>query len=193
MVTWPEVQKGIFSGESRGDYNALFGYQNQENGLFSDVKITDMTIDEALAFADPKGDYAQYVALQNKGEIATPMGAYQIVGRTLRDAKNALKLDGGAKLTKNVQDKIGKWLFETQGTDAWVGYKGPKVKGKNTMVAPNNNSMNVYSMFRDQLQPQAPSGIMGYLQNPEVRRAFGNISRTSVGKRIAGLADKEIV
>ena len=151
-----------------------------------------MTIDEALAFADPKGDYAQYVALQNKGEVATPMGAYQIVGKTLRDAKNALKLDGGLKLTKNVQDKIGKWLFETQGTDAWVGYKGPRVKGKNTMVLPNNNSMNVYSMFRDQLQPQAPSGIMGYLQNPEVRRAFGNISRSSMGKRIAGLADKEI-
>lgn len=192
MATWQEVQSGIFSGESNGDYNALFGYQNKENGLFSDIKITDMTIDEALKFADPKGEYASYVSLNNKGTVSTPMGAYQIVGRTLRDAKEELNLDGGLKLTKNVQDKIGKWLFETQGTDAWVGYKGPKVKGKNKMVAPNNNPMNVYSMFQDQMQPQRPEGIMGFLQDPRTRRALGTLSRTQVGARLAGLADKEM-
>lgn len=192
MVTWAEVQQGIFDGESKGDYNALFNYQNKEDGLFSDVKITDMTIDEALAFADPKGDYANYVSLQNDGTIATPMGAYQIVGKTLRGAKEALNLDGGLKLTKNVQDRIGKWLFDTQGTDAWVGYKGPKVKGKNTMVQPNNQPMNVFTMFQDQMQPQTSQGLMGYLQDPRTRRVLGNLSRTSVGQRLAGVAEKEI-
>lgn len=192
MITWSEVQQGIFDGESKGDYDALFNYQNKEDGLFSDVKITDMTIDEALAFADPKGDYANYVSLQNNGTVATPMGAYQIVGKTLRDAKEALNLDGGLKLTKNVQDRIGKWLFDTQGTDAWVGYKGPKVKGKNTMVQPNNQPMNVFTMFRDQTQPQTSQGLMGYLQDPRTRRVLGNLSRTSVGQRLAGVAEKEI-
>ena len=54
MIAWEDVQQGIFDGESGGDYNALFGYQNRQNGIFSNVRITDMTVDEALAFADPK-------------------------------------------------------------------------------------------------------------------------------------------
>tara|TARA_E500000081_G_scaffold67167_1_gene69160 strand:+ start:2577 stop:4055 length:1479 start_codon:yes stop_codon:yes gene_type:complete len=192
MITWQDVQKGIFSGESRGDYNALFGYTNRPEELFSDIKLTDMTLDEALEFSDPDGAYGTYVGLQNKGTVSTPMGAYQIVGATLRDAKEALGLSGDTKFSQATQDKIAKWILKTQGTDAWVGYKGPKVKGQNKMVAPNNNSMNVYSMFKDQMQPQAPQGIMGYLQDPRTRRALGTLSRTQVGARLAGLADKEI-
>ena len=127
MITWQDVQKGIFSGESGGDYDALFGYQNRPEGLFSDIKLTDMTIDEALSFANPRGEYASYVSYNNDGEISTPMGAYQIVGKTLRDAKEALNLSGDTKFTKETQDKIAKWILKTQGTDAWVGYKGTRV------------------------------------------------------------------
>jgi len=192
MITWPEVQQGIFDGESKGDYNALFGFSNRPKGLFSDVKLTDMTLDEALEFSDPDGAYGTYVGLNNEGTVSTPMGAYQIVGATLRDAKEALGLSGDTKFSQSTQDKIAKWILKTQGTDAWVGYKGPRVKGQNKMVAPNNNSMNVYSMFQNQMQPQAPQGIMGYLQDPRTRRVLGNLSRTSVGQRLAGVAEKEI-
>ncbi len=47
-----------------------------------------MTVDQAIDFSAPSGKYAGWV----RGEIgktATPMGAYQIVGKTLRDAKRA--------------------------------------------------------------------------------------------------------
>ncbi len=192
MIRWQDVQQGIFAGESGGDYNALFGFSNRPKGLFSDVKLTDMTLDEALEFSDPEGSYANFVALQNDGEVSTPMGAYQIVGRTLRDAKEDLGLDGDTKFTKETQDKIAKWILKTQGTDAWVGYKGPKVKGQNEM---QQQPMNVFSMFKNQIsnrqRPQV-GGIMGYLQNPEVIRTLGTMSRTGIGQRLAGLADKRI-
>ena len=195
MLTWQDVQQGIFAGESGGDYNALFGFQNKPDGLFSDIKVTDMTLDQVLKFADPRGEYASYVSYNNDGEISTPMGAYQIVGSTLRDAKEALGLSGDTKFTKETQDKIAKWILKTQGTDAWVGYKGPKVKGQNEMQQPRNQPMNVFSMFKNQIsnrqRPQA-GGIMGFLQNPETIRTFGTMSGTDFGARLAGLADKRI-
>jgi|TARA_Y100000033_G_scaffold14975_2_gene13899 ferritin len=186
MITWEDVQQGIFDGESGGDYNALFGYQNRQNGIFSNVRITDMTVDEALAFADPKGEYARYVASKNNGQIATPMGAYQIVGRTLRDAKEKLNLSGDEKLTKSLQDRIGKWLYKTQGTKAWVGYKGPKE------TAEGAKNMNPLQMQQMQQMQQRQGGLMGFLRDPRTRVALGDMSRTSIGRRIADTARKEI-
>jgi hypothetical protein len=186
MIAWEDVQQGIFDGESGGDYNALFGYQNRQNGIFSNVKITDMTVDQALAFADPKGDYARYVASKNNGQIATPMGAYQIVGKTLRDAKEKLNLSGDEKLTKSLQDKIGKWIYKTQGTKAWVGYKGPKETAKGA------KNMNPLQMQQMQQMQQRQGGLMGFLRDPRTRVALGDMSRTSIGRRIADTARQQI-
>ena len=183
MITWETVQQGIFDGESGGDYNALFNYQNRQDGIFSNVRITDMTVDEALAFADPKGEYARYVASKNNGQIATPMGAYQIVGRTLRDAKEKLNLSGDEKLTKSLQDRIGKWIYKTQGTKAWAGYKGPKE------TAEGAKKMNPLQMQRMQGQQ---GGLMGFLRDPRTRQALTNFSRTQFGRRLNEQAGQEI-
>ena len=64
-----------------------------------------MTVDEALEFANPSGPYAQYVKGQ-VGRVATPMGAYQVVGSTLAEAKKGLELTGGEMMTEDLQDKI---------------------------------------------------------------------------------------
>ena len=45
------IKKDIFRGESGGDYDALFNYQNRPGGDFENIKITDMTVDEALHFS----------------------------------------------------------------------------------------------------------------------------------------------
>ena len=119
---WSRIQQGIFKGESGGDYGALFGYQNRPNGRFSGVDLTKMTVDQALDFANPSGPYGQYVKGQ-VGRVATPMGAYQIVGTTLRAAKEGLGLQGDEVLTPAMQDKLGQWIYKTQGTGAWEGYK----------------------------------------------------------------------
>ena len=120
-----EVKNGIFAGESGGDYDALFGFQNRPGGKFQNVKLTDMTIDEALNFAAPSGEYGQTVKGQI-GRVATPMGAYQIVGTTLKAAKDGLGLTGNEVMTPELQDALGGWILANQGTGAWEGYKGPR-------------------------------------------------------------------
>ena len=122
MAEWSQIQQGIFSGESGGDYSALFGYQNRPGGKFADIDLTKMTIDEALEFANPSGNYGQFVKGQ-VGRVATPMGAYQVVGSTLRDAKKGLGFSGQETMSPEIQDEIGKWIYKTQGTGAWEGYK----------------------------------------------------------------------
>jgi len=122
---WEKIQNGIFAGESGGDYNALLGFQNRPGGRYEDVKLTDMTVNQALDFANPSGDYGQWAKGQ-VGRVATPMGAYQVVGTTLAAAKKGLGLTGDEVMTPELQDEIGKWIYANQGTDAWAGYDGPR-------------------------------------------------------------------
>lgn len=123
---WVRIRNGIFAGESGGDYNALYGFSNRPGGPFSDVRITEMTVDEAIAFSNTRGRYARWVADRNGGVIATPMGAYQVVGSTLARAKQGLGLTGREIMTPELQDRIGVWIYHDQGTRAWVGYRGPQ-------------------------------------------------------------------
>jgi hypothetical protein len=122
---WERIRNGIFAGESGGDYNAVFGYANRPGGKFADRPLTSMTVDDALTFAAPSGEYGQWVKGQI-GRVATPMGAYQVVGTTLRAAKEGLGLRGDEVMTPILQDKIGQWIYAQQGTGAWEGYKGPR-------------------------------------------------------------------
>lgn len=126
---WAEIRQGIFGGESGGDYDALFGFSNREGGRFADVRLTDMTINEALEFASPSGEYGQWVSGQ-VGRVATPMGAYQIVGTTLRAARDGLGLSGDERMTPEMQENLGIWIYQSQGTDAWEGYQGPQSAGE---------------------------------------------------------------
>lgn len=121
---WAAIRGGIFAGESRGDYDALYGFSNRPGGPFADVKLTAMTVDQAIAFAAPGGRYATWVR-QSIGRVATPMGAYQIVGQTLRKAKDGLGLRGDELMTPELQERLGQWIYRQQGTAAWTGYRGP--------------------------------------------------------------------
>ena len=120
-LTWEQHQKNIFGGESGGDYDALFGYQNRPNGAFAGIKVSQMPVGDVIKFTSPSGKYGQYVKGQ-VGRVATPVGAYQVVGTTLRDAVKALGIDPNQKFDKATQDKIGQYILKTQGTGAWEGY-----------------------------------------------------------------------
>ena len=139
MAGWDQIRNGIFAGESGGDYNALFGYSNRDGGQFSNADLTAMTVDQALSFADPSGPYGQWVKGQI-GRVATPMGAYQVVGTTLRAAKDGLGLTGNEVMTPELQDRIGQWIYQTQGTGAWEGYRGPQDAPPNAL-APSQPQM----------------------------------------------------
>ncbi len=122
MVMTPEqLKRMVFPGESGGDYNALFGYANRPGGQFAGVNLTDMTVDQALEFANPRGPYGQSVKDQI-GRVATPMGAYQIVGTTLRAAKEGLGLTGSERMTPELQDRLGMWIYQNQGPGAWEAW-----------------------------------------------------------------------
>lgn len=123
-----DVRAGIFAGESGGDYDAVFGYQQRPGGRFEGVRPTDMTVGEVLQFQDPQGEYGQFVKGQ-VGRVATPVGAYQVVGSTLRDAVEAGVVDPNARFDQATQDKIGRWVLDTQGTGAWEGFRGAQSPG----------------------------------------------------------------
>lgn len=129
MVTFAQAQPGIFAGESGGDYNALYGYQNRPGGRFANTRLTDMSVGDVIQFTDPRGDYAAYVRGE-VGRTATPVGAYQVVGTTLRGAVDALGIDPSTPFNQATQDRIGEWIFSTQGTGAWEGYRGPQAGGQ---------------------------------------------------------------
>ena len=121
----PRIKAGIFAGESGGDYDTLFGWSHRQGGPFAGTRLRDMTVDQALQFASPRGPYASWV--KNKiGRVATPMGAYQIVGTTLKAAKKGLGLTGTERMDEATQDRLGEWILKAQGTDAWAGYRGPR-------------------------------------------------------------------
>ena len=113
--SFDQIKPDIFRGENpRRDYDARWNYQNRPGGDFDNIKITDMTVDEALHFSSSAGsNYGNYVRSElNKikpgsGVYATPMGAYQAVGNTLKMAKKGLGLSGDETMTPALQDRIG--------------------------------------------------------------------------------------
>ena len=138
------VRQAIFKGESDGDYDALYGNSHRAGGKFAGVKLTNMTVNEALEFSKAGGDYAEWSKSQKgvkPGTYATPMGAYQVVGTTLKKAVKALGLKGDEKMTPELQDKIGAYIYQTQGTNAWEGYRGPVQGGGG--YKPGNTPANV--------------------------------------------------
>jgi len=182
MATWQEIQQGIFAGESGGDYNALFGYQNRPGGRFEGVQVSEMSISDILDFTNPRGAYGQYVKSARPDPemgVATPVGAYQVVGTTLRDAVKALDIDPSQKFDKATQDRIGKYIFETQGAKAFAGYKGPKMDGQQ----PTAQQM--------QQMQQQPRGLMGILRDPRTRQVLSSFSRTEYGKRLGEIAEQD--
>lgn len=149
-LTWEQHQKNIFGGESGGDYDALFGYQNRPDGAFAGIKVSQMPVGDVIKFTSPSGKYGEYVKSQ-VGRIATPVGAYQVVGTTLRDAVKALGIDPNQKFDKATQDKIGQYILKTQGTDAWEGY------GKGGASMQNKPAQ----MAQSQQPQQQSQGLLG--------------------------------
>jgi len=121
---WSELAPKIKARESGGDYDALYGFSNREGGAFSGTKVTDMTVDQAIQFSDPSGPYGQW-SKDKLGYVATPMGAYQIVGSTLQDIKEGMGLTGDEQMTPDLQEAMGKWLYQNRGgARPWAASEG---------------------------------------------------------------------
>lgn len=121
--------------EGGGDYDTLFGFSNRDGKYFEGFRVSDMTIGEIKAFADPNGEYGQWVKGQI-GRVATPMGRYQFVGTTLKSLAEEMGLDDNTVFSPDVQDQMfdyylgkriakGKTIDEkvSQVRAAWEGFK----------------------------------------------------------------------
>jgi hypothetical protein len=177
---------GIFAGESGGDYDALFGFSNRPGGRYNNVRLTDMTVAEALEFANPRGDYGQWVAGQ-VGRVATPMGAYQVVGTTLRAAMEGLGLTGNERMTPELQDRIGQWIYENQGIGAWEGYRA----GVTDLPTPPANARATSQGGQPMQQP----GLLGTMSTMNQQPRDPSIWDALVGRlpeRAQGIAGRTI-
>lgn len=114
----------IIASESGGDPNALLGFANRKGGAFEGFQVADLSINDAIAFADPNGPYGQYSKTQTPdGRVATPMGPFQLVGSTIKAARDGLGLKGDEKMTPEIQEAMAKWVYANQGPQAWEGLK----------------------------------------------------------------------
>lgn len=135
-VTFAEL---LAKHEGAGNYDTLFSHAQKpggaDGGAFDNVRISQMSIADAIKFSDPKGPYAQWVK-GKVGRVATPMGAGQIVGTTLRNATQKMGLAPSTPFNAETQDKIIDYLasqrLSGQSTMAgkraalraeWEGYK----------------------------------------------------------------------
>lgn len=95
-----------------GGYNTL--YANADSTEFSDVKVSEMTLDELVTFSRPSNDYGRWVKprlaedsyARKKRYTSTPMGKYQIVGSTLKTTMKQMGLDGSEVFTPELQDRM---------------------------------------------------------------------------------------
>jgi hypothetical protein len=107
--------------ESSNNPNAL--WQNAETDTFKDQPpVTEQTLAQILDFTKIDGDYANWSKQQpNKatgktGDVHTPVGKYQFVGKTLRDIKDRggfeeLGFDDTTVFTEQNQDKLFEWYM----------------------------------------------------------------------------------
>tara|TARA_B110000971_G_scaffold150347_1_gene153544 strand:- start:1562 stop:2200 length:639 start_codon:yes stop_codon:yes gene_type:complete len=107
------TQETLRKVEAKG-YDTLYGNFEEGNTPFKGVSVSGMTISELTAFSQASGAYGQYVKPRlskntyayKKGYTSTPMGKYQIVGSTLRDLTNRMKLPSDTVFNKETQDKM---------------------------------------------------------------------------------------
>ena len=168
---WAADSQTIRQRESGNDYDALLGFSEKGNGPFSGTKVTDMTVDQAIAFSSIGSPYANY-SKSKLGYTATPMGAYQILGSTLADAKKALGLTGNEKMTPELQDSIAKYLYDTRGTSPWSETMGGSAAG---------------GLGKADMSSQTPYGqrnpIGQFFHNPD-----GTMNQSAISALLSGLA-----
>ena len=104
-VTTTTLQGLVDQREGGGDYRTLFGFANRDGGAFSGTDITQMSIGQLVGFASRDGAYGRH-QINQLGYLATPMGRYQVVGSTLRNAAQEMGLSDDTLFTPDVQDQV---------------------------------------------------------------------------------------
>ena len=137
------TQSTLSAVEARG-YDTLFGNYESSDTPFKGYAVSTKTVGELIDFSNPSGDYGRYVKPRlpknteayKRGLTSTPMGKYQIVGGTLRDLVNRMKLPKDTVFNKATQDRM--FLFLAKENIA---------KGK-TQAQKRNNLRSIWEGFK---------------------------------------------
>jgi hypothetical protein len=159
---WNTYKPTVLKQESGGDYNALYNFAQKPGRIFAGVQPTQMTINDLLKFADPSGPYGQYVKETRPDKqfgVATPLGAYGVVGSTLRDAVKGLGLTGNELFDQATQDKVAEWLYNNRGASTWA--------------ASNKKPVGDIMAFQPTQIPAAQAATQPQARQPGLLSAFG--------------------
>ena len=124
-VIFASVAQAEGTKQTEDPYSTTLGYGAFIGGGERD--LTKLTMSEI--------DALQTEILNNPKNTTggSPVGKYQVVQRTLRDAKKALGIKDSDLFTKEVQDKIGMWLLNRRGYEDWKAGKISDAQFKKNM------------------------------------------------------------
>jgi len=161
----------IDAHEGGGNYDTLFGHSQQDGGPFSGVSVSNMTLQEIYEFSDPSGRYGQWVGRNNPAgaTVATPMGRYQIVGSTLRQAAREMGLPPDTVFSPEVQDQIAAHLAEKRLQSAstmegkraalrneWAGFRNVSDADLDAAIRQYEGGENAFAAVAD---PNVPNDV----------------------------------
>lgn len=91
--------------EGGGRWDTLYGHAQRKNSPFAGVNVSTMTLDQLSELDKSYGPYVkeQLAKQGHEPRIATPMGRFQIVGDTRRQAAKEMGLPGNTVFTPEVQ------------------------------------------------------------------------------------------
>lgn len=147
--------------EGGGAWNTLYGH-SQNGGAFDGVDVSNMTLAELERFQDPNGPYGQWVKGQ-VGHVATPAGRFQIVGRTMRAAREGMGLSPDTKFSPQTQTAMASYLARNR----LAGAKDPASK-RAAMRAEWEGFRNVPDALLDDAiaKFEASGGVLGAAARP---------------------------
>lgn len=97
--------------QTEDPYSTTLGY-----GAFIEGGERDLT---KLTMSEVDALQSEILNNPKNNTGGSPVGKYQVVQRTLRDAKKALGIKDTDLFTREVQDKIGMWLLNRRGYEDW--------------------------------------------------------------------------
>lgn len=138
---YTSFKDAIDATEGGAAYDTLFSFSQREGKRFAGVDVSKMSLRELKQFANPSGEYGQWVKKTlaesgQKARVATPMGRYQFVGSTLFGLAKEMGLSDDTIFDAKTQDMVFDYYLKktinsadtTEGKiaalrGAWEGFK----------------------------------------------------------------------
>lgn len=135
----------------RDPYNTLFAHSQNK---FAPRGLTNMTLGEVMDLQRVGAPYSEFVK-GKVGQYATPAGAYQVVGTTLRDVVQELGLSPDMPFDQNTQDQIGRHLLDRRLRSAG-----------NDRAAQRNALRQEWEGFKHATNPELDAALDNYAADP---------------------------